>query len=371
MLGYDFKIYRGVMMRVAIFGGWDESPDRNKEWNVSADEIRQSQIIEACRIIGKRLAQNQHSVIVGSEKKNSADYHVIHSMLEEFEKSNTSFPWIEVIEGIESSEPLYKSEREIEKNWGLFMPINCTSMERPIRAAEKIMAVQKADVVITIGGLTNTWTGGIAAIVARKPVVPIGTFGGASRQLLQALNSLDHALKSSDNVQRFGLLSNDVWNLGLIDIFFDLGGLSGDRVFFGYCSKARPTADAIKKYLELLGLKVINWATDFTSGKVILDEIHAAVSSCKYGVFLFTPDDLVGEDEKQRVPRDNVIFEAGYFMSAQGRERTIIIVQEGAKVLADYGGHIYIYLKDPSDISTIHSQLDKAFGKTLPMQPRS
>ena len=35
-------------------------------------------------------------------------------------------------------------------------------------------------------------------------------------------------------------------------------------------------------------------------------------------------------------------------MSAHGRDRTLIIVQEGTKVLADYGGHIFISLKNPS-----------------------
>ena len=89
-------------MRVAIFGGWDESSTRNKEWKVKAGAKSQSQIIEACRAIGKRLAQNQHTVIVGSEKKNSADYHVVHSMLEGLGEPNTSLSRIEVIEGIES-----------------------------------------------------------------------------------------------------------------------------------------------------------------------------------------------------------------------------------------------------------------------------
>ena len=354
-------------MRVAIFGGWDESPSRNKEWKVKAGTKSQSQIIEACRAIGKRLAKNQHTVIVGSEKKNSADYHVVHSMLEEIEKPSASLSRIEVIEGIESRRPLYKTERE-KKYGSSFSSINRTSLGRPIRSAEKILAVQNADAVITIGGLTDTWTGGIAAIVAKKPVVPIGTFGGASRQLLQALESLRHALKSSDNAQKFSLLDNNVWNPDLIDTVFDLGGLDGDRVFFGYCGKARSTAEAIEKYLESLGLNVLNWATDFRFGKVILEEIHAGVSSSKYGVFLFTPDDLPGKGEKQGAPRDNVIFEAGYFISAHGRERTIIIVQEGAKILADYGGHIYISLKDANDISTIKGDLHKAFGLAPPAQ---
>lgn len=348
-------------MRIAILGGWADESDRNKEWNV--DENRQAQIIEACRALGHRLAHNRHSVIVGSEKKNSADYHVVHSMLDQLEESNASLPWIEVIEGIETEKPLYQSERESKKYWRFFSPINRAAGGRPIRSAEKIMAVQKADAVITIAGLTDTWTGGIAAIVAKKPVVPIGTFGGASRQLLQALDSLDHALKSSDSSRKFSVLGNKVWHPDLLDTVFDLGGLSGDRVFFGYCSKASATAGIIKQYLESLGLKVIDWVSDFNSGRVILDEIHAAISASKYGVFLFSPDDdPVEENEKQRPPRDNVIFEAGYFMSAHGRDRTIIIVQEGAKVLADYGGHIYISLKNPRDISTIKGQLHRAFG---------
>ena len=165
------------------------------------------------------------------------------------------------------------------------------------------MAVQKADAVITIAGLTDTWTGGIAAIVSKKPVVPIGTFGGASRQLLQARDSLDHALKSSNNSQKFSLLGNPVWNPDLIDTVFDLGGLSGDRVFFGYCSKASSTAGVIKQYLESLGLKVIDWERDFNADKVILDEVHAAISSSKYGVFLFSPDDLVGGLRDNGLPR--------------------------------------------------------------------
>lgn len=354
-------------MRIAILGGWADESDRNKEWNV--DENRQAQIIEACRALGHRLARNRHSVIVGSEKKNSADYHVVHSMLDQLEETAASLPWIEVIEGIESEKPLYQSERENKKYWRFFSPINRAAGGRPIRSAEKIMAVQKADAVITIAGLTDTWTGGIAAIVAKKPVVPIGTFGGASRQLLQALDSLDHALKSSDSSRKFSVLGNKVWHPDLLDTVFDLGGLSGDRVFFGYCSKASATAGIIKQYLESLGLKVIDWVSDFNSGRVILDEIHAAISSSKFGVFLFSPDDdPVEENEKQRPPRDNVIFETGYFMSAHGRDRTIIIVQEGAKVLADYGGHIYLSLKNPSDISTIKGQLHRAFGLAPPAQ---
>lgn len=59
------------------------------------------------------------------------------------------------------------------------------------------------------------------------------------------------------------------------------------------------------------------------------------------GIFLFTKDNpLVGIDENQASPRDNVVFEAGYFMHAKGKERTLIIREEGTKMPADLGGNI-------------------------------
>jgi hypothetical protein len=358
------------MMRVAILGGWDENPARNEKWKVRAEEASRGQIIEACREIGARLARNQHAVIVGSEKKNSADYHVVHGMLAEIENSNASRALIEVIERIESRGPLYLAEREGRYSVH-FDSIEPASEGPPIRAAEKILAVQNADAVITIGGLRDTWIGGIAAIVAKKLVMPIGTFGGASRKLLRALKSLDHALKSQDNARKLARLSNRVWHPDLIDTVFDLGGLNGDRVFFGYSGKASTTARKIIEYMRSLGLEVTDWAIDFHTGSDILEEVHAAVSSSKFGVFLFTPDDPTGEGEYQGSPRDNVIFEAGYFMGAHGRDRTRIIVQEGTKPFTDYEGYRTIQLKDASDISTIEDELRRALGLAAPAPDRT
>jgi predicted nucleotide-binding protein len=103
------------------------------------------------------------------------------------------------------------------------------------------------------------------------------------------------------------------------------------RVFLGSCSKAHDLASAIRWYVESLGFKVIYWKSDFEPGQVILDEIRAASFSCKYAMFLLTPDDQIAGDDPTWVPRDNVVFEAGYFINALGKERTLIIVQEGRR----------------------------------------
>jgi hypothetical protein len=136
---------------------------------------------------------------------------------------------------------------------------------------------------------------------------------------------------------------------------------SKPRVFLGYCSKAKATADALTLYLEhTLGVSVRNYALDFIAGGTILDEIEKSARECACGIFLFTNDDpLEGTNPYQAAPRDNVVFEAGFFMHARGRARTLIIREDGAKMPADVGGSIYLPLKDRNDISPIHLHLSK------------
>jgi hypothetical protein len=136
---------------------------------------------------------------------------------------------------------------------------------------------------------------------------------------------------------------------------------SRPRVFLGYCSGAKSTADALTLYLEhTLGVSVRNYAFDFTPGDTILSEIERSARECTCGIFLFTKDDPpVGANPLQAAPRDNVVFEAGFFMNAKGKERTLIIREEGARMPADVGGNIYVGLKDRNDISPIQVQLAK------------
>ena len=129
-------------------------------------------------------------------------------------------------------------------------------------------------------------------------------------------------------------------------------------VFLGYCGKAKDTANAINLFLkDRLGATILDWS-EFSAGGNILDEIERASSLCSSGIFLFTQDDMLEEGEGDRAaPRDNVVFEAGYFTQAKGRERVLIIREQGAKMPADVGGNIYLPLTDRRDISRIETQL--------------
>ncbi len=105
---------------------------------------------------------------------------------------------------------------------------------------------------------------------------------------------------------------------------------------------------------------------DFNPGSTILDEIERSARECSCGIFLFTKDDpLAAPDASHAAPRDNVVFEAGYFTRSKGKERALIIREDGAKMPADLGGNIYLGLKDRTDISPIHTQLTRFLEQQL------
>ena len=130
-------------------------------------------------------------------------------------------------------------------------------------------------------------------------------------------------------------------------------------VFLGYCSKSEPTAQAIHLFLtQKLGVTVLDWAMDFAGGGLILEEIERASQGCSCGIFLFTKDDdFVDGGPDRAAPRDNVVFEAGYFASSKGHTKALIVREEGAKMPADIGGSIYLLLRNKGDIRPIQTAL--------------
>jgi predicted nucleotide-binding protein len=62
--------------------------------------------------------------------------------------------------------------------------------------------------------------------------------------------------------------------------------------------------------------------------------------------------DTAGENA---IPRDNVVLEAGFFMSAKGKFRVLMVREKGSKIPADLGGDIYASLEDKSDINLLQA----------------
>jgi hypothetical protein len=110
-------------------------------------------------------------------------------------------------------------------------------------------------------------------------------------------------------------------------------------VFLGYCSSSADTAALIKRYLLSLGVRVLDWQTDFIPGRTIIDQIEQAAARTVGGIFLFTKDDDLARPSStyESAPRDNVVFEAGYFSGLRGKRNVLIVRETGSKMPSDLG----------------------------------
>lgn len=74
-------------------------------------------------------------------------------------------------------------------------------------------------------------------------------------------------------------------------------------------------------------------------GKTIIEKIES-YSDVNAAICLFTPDDTCDDGTKR--PRQNVVFEAGYFMGKIGRENVICIASNDFEILSDLQGVVYV-----------------------------
>jgi hypothetical protein len=144
-------------------------------------------------------------------------------------------------------------------------------------------------------------------------------------------------------------------------------------VFLGYCSSSASTAIQIRTFLEReLGTTILDWKRDFSVARSVLEEIVEAGKRCSGAIFLFTKDDVLAEEApepKKRwfrevqpraefaIPRDNVVFEAGYFIGVKGKRKVLVVREQGAKMPADLGGDVYAALEDRHNIESIKETL--------------
>lgn len=114
------------------------------------------------------------------------------------------------------------------------------------------------------------------------------------------------------------------------------------QIFIICSAEALAIAEAIRIGLEHVARTVI-WSDDkiFPPGGYPIEALEEQVAHSDFGIALTEPDDLVlSRDRLSSTPRDNVIFELGFFMARLGRHRTLLLTprREEVKLPSDFKG---------------------------------
>jgi predicted nucleotide-binding protein len=136
-------------------------------------------------------------------------------------------------------------------------------------------------------------------------------------------------------------------------------------VFLGYSSNARDVADKISEFLTTeVGVSVFDWHEP-VAGEAIWELVARAEQYTRCGIFLFMGDDTIISEDKHRVaPRDNVVYEAGYFAGAKGKACSIIIHERDTKLPSDLDGIIHLPL-DRKELGPLEVSLRRQITQML------
>ncbi len=134
------------------------------------------------------------------------------------------------------------------------------------------------------------------------------------------------------------------------------------RLFIGSSSESLPVVEILTLELKDVA-EVVPWNDPrvFPATEYFTTSLLRAASSFDFGLFLFEPDDVVqSRDGSSSVPRDNVVFELGLFMSHLGLKRAFPMAPRGrVKILSDLAGFQPIVYVEPADAAELKALIVK------------
>lgn len=106
--------------------------------------------------------------------------------------------------------------------------------------------------------------------------------------------------------------------------------------------------EAVARLVEQQNIEAIILSTKTNEGKTIIEKIEH-YSDVGAAICLFTADDK-GKSKLEKTfnnrARQNVVFEAGYFMGKLGRNRLVIISENNVELPSDMSGMVYTSKND-------------------------
>ncbi len=131
----------------------------------------------ACRQIGKALAENGIAIVIASEEEKYADRYVLEGL------AAAEQPGTVILIRSDEEKTAYLEDRVAEGK------IELTSRRVRSWLAGRIPLILESDAVLVIGGRHSSAGTGYMAVYLEKPMLAIGSFGGAGEALLKEFGS--------------------------------------------------------------------------------------------------------------------------------------------------------------------------------------
>jgi predicted nucleotide-binding protein len=334
-------------VRIGITGSWRE---RNREfWSLrSTLDV----FAQACTELGSAVARSGAQITVGSDAKWAADWHFVQGYLAVVDEPHAPEDLRIRVVRPKGGEPPFESQFQDYAHVFEYLPSEDVSW-RHVR----LQFVSSIDTLITVGGGDGTYQAGLEAKLAKKRLVPLGSFGGASARLLADL------LKSG-GTRRSSALSklNNPWSKHSVEhAMAAVGANEPSRVLLvhGHSDDRKPLQRWLRKEKLANSIVMADW---FSPGLTLPEKFEKLAAEADAAVALATPDDLgfAVRDAKsnartrgQQRARQNVWIEVGWFWGRLGRDRVLVLVRGNVEIPSDLQGiEVHRYSKSPTERTT-------------------
>ncbi len=103
-------------------------------------------------------------------------------------------------------------------------------------------------------------------------------------------------------------------------------------IVHGHDEEAR---EAVARFLERVDLEAVILQEQPNQGRTIIEKFEAHAGEVSFAVVLITPDDVGGR------PRQNVVFELGFFVAKLGRGKVCLLRKGDLEEFSDFQGVAY------------------------------
>jgi hypothetical protein len=321
-------------MKISIIGSWREG---DREWGLRGSH---ADFEQACLALGRELGRHRQVVIVGGQSASTADLHVVRGMVDGVRHQEIKSPLIEVLRPAGDSSSYETLARENPGVFAFHVPTQARWAEA------HLLSMREASVVIAIAGEKGTYQAGLAAIVAKKKLVPISSFGGAAAKLSVALESIGELNSQGDH--RY---LNGPWNqlsLATVVKLVGLGRPPKVLLIHGHSDDWLRVRDWLQKTRNQ---EVVVMQQEFRAGRTLPEKFEQLAAQVDVAIAIATPDD-VGRSLKSKGSskraRQNVWLEVGWFWGRLGRDRILVLSRGEIELPSDLSGIEYHeYQKNP------------------------